>query len=318
MRRSPTKDAAGRHLAWSHRATLGLCLTALLTIVAACVPKMEHDEALSDLQHSRTHGAALGRTLQKLEREIAGLKSAMRERDRRLSEADGARAEAERQIEEVVALNAELAERLRLAGVSVEHLATEKGSLADALAEARRDLKELRRQQTAAEARSTQFRQLLAAFERMMNTGKLTVVLRDGRMLIGLNNDVLFDSGRAGLKSEGKQTLGHVAKVLAKLEDREFRVAGHTDNVQISSGRYPSNWELSTARAVEVVKFLIERGMKPESLSAAGYGEFAPAAANDSAEGRAKNRRIEIELVPDLEEMVKLPTQRAEAKSPSP
>jgi len=323
MRRPPTNDAASRP-ARRRQAALSLGLTILLTIAAGCVPKMDHDEALADLQHSRTHAAALGRTLQKLEREIAELKTAMRERDRRISEADGARAEAERQIEEVVALNAELAERLRRAGVSVEQLATEKGTLADALTEARRDLEELRRQQTAAEARSTQFKQLLAAFDRMMDAGKLTVVLRDGRMLIGLNNDVLFDSGRAGLKAEGKTTLSQVAAVLAKLEGREFRVAGHTDNVQISSGRFPSNWELSTARAVEVVKFLIERGMKPQSLSAAGYGEFAPAANNDSADGRAKNRRIEIELVPNLEEMVKLPTPvtprtpPTEAESPSP
>ncbi|MBW2522755.1 MAG: OmpA family protein [Deltaproteobacteria bacterium] len=309
MKLPQTKDAARGRSGWLRRHTPALVATLLLTLAAACVPRSEHESALADLQQSRTHAAALGRQLEKLEAEIAELKAAMKERDHRLSEAAGARAEAERQIEEVVALNAELGERLRLAGVSVEQLATEKGTLADALAKARRDLEELRRQQSAAEARSAQFKQLLAAFERMMDAGKLKVVLRDGRMLIELHNDVLFDSGRAGLKREGKATLGEVAKVLAKLEGRQFRVAGHTDNVQISSGRYPSNWELSTARAVEVVKFLIDRGMAPQSLSAAGYGEFAPATSNETPAGRAKNRRIEIELVPDLEEMVKLPAK---------
>lgn len=307
----PRTDGAKRRRSyWSRRISPGIALWALLT-VAACVPRADLDQALLDLQQSRTHAAALGRTQQELEADIAGLKKAMRERDRLLSEAVGSRAEAERKIEEVVTLNAELAERLHRAGVSVEQLATEKTTLADALRDARRDLEELRRQQTAAEARSAEFRQLLAAFERMMDAGKLKVVLRDGRMLIALHNDVLFDSGRSSLKREGKATLAEVAKVLAKLKDRQFRVAGHTDNVQISSDRYPSNWELSTDRAVSVVKLLVDRGMLPQNLSAAGYGEFAPTSSNDTDKGRAMNRRIEIELVPNLEEMVKLPKQSA-------
>lgn len=312
MDRRRRNDESRRSPAGWRRTGTSIAAVSLILLLSACVSRDKYDRALADLQQSRTDAAALGRTVQQLEAEIEDLKQQTKKRDQLLSEVAGARAEAERQIEEVVALNAELAERLRQAGVSVEQLATEKGTLADALAEARRDLEELRRQQSAAEARSAQFRHLLEAFQRMMDAGKLKVVLRDGRMLIELENDVLFDSGRAALKPAGKQTLAEVAKVLAKLEDREFRVAGHTDDVDISSNRFPSNWELSTARAVEVVKFLIERGMRPESLSAAGYGEYAPAADNATPEGRAKNRRIEIELVPDLDEMVKLPEQPPE------
>ena len=95
-------------------------------------------------------------------------------------------------------------------------------------------------------------------------------------MLIVLPNDVLFDSGTIDLKAEGKATLTQVAQVLAGIGDRRFLVAGHTDNVPIKTARFPSNWELSTARAVEVAKLLVAGGMKPEVVGAAGYAEFAP------------------------------------------
>lgn len=88
--------------------------------------------------------------------------------------------------------------------------------------------------------------------------------------------------------------------------DRKYQVAGHTDDVPIHTARFASNWELSTARAVEVVRFLISNGMKPQQLSAAGFGEFDPAVPNDSTEHRAQNRRIEIVLLPNLSELPSL------------
>jgi chemotaxis protein MotB len=135
----------------------------------------------------------------------------------------------------------------------------------------------------------------------------LKVGIRRGRMVLELPNDILFDSGKTEVKPAGKSALADVAKVLRGLPGRTFQVAGHTDNVKIQSARYPSNWELSTARAVEVTKLLVDGGMDPKMLSAAGYGEWDPAADNASPDGRAKNRRIEITLVPNMEELVKLP-----------
>jgi chemotaxis protein MotB len=102
-------------------------------------------------------------------------------------------------------------------------------------------------------------------------------------------------------------TDAQVARVLATIPGRAFQVAGHTDNVPIDSARFPSNWELSTARAVEVVKLLVSQGVGPKTLSAAGYGEFDPVASNDAPDGRAKNRRIEITLQPNLDELVVAP-----------
>ncbi len=126
-------------------------------------------------------------------------------------------------------------------------------------------------------------------------------------MVLQLPNDVLFDSGQTAIKPAGKQALTLVAAVLRTASDRHFQVGGDTDNVPINTPQFRSNWELSTRRAVEVVHFLVDQGMRPELLSAAGYGEFDPIAANDMAEGRAKNRRIEISLQPDIDELVSVP-----------
>ena len=94
-----------------------------------------------------------------------------------------------------------------------------------------------------------------------------------------------------------------MAQALSGLADRQFLVAGHTDDKPIHTARFPSNWELSTERAVVVARFLISKGMKPETLGAVGYGEFDPVVANDSDEHRGQNRRIEIQLQPNLGEL---------------
>jgi chemotaxis protein MotB len=91
-----------------------------------------------------------------------------------------------------------------------------------------------------------------------------------------------------------------VSEVLASIPERKFQVEGHTDDVPIKTAQYPSNWELAAARSMMVVKEMVTAGMPPERISAASFGEFKPALANDTPEGRAANRRIEIVLVPDL------------------
>jgi len=157
------------------------------------------------------------------------------------------------------------------------------------------------------EARTALFKQLLQKFKKMTDAGQLRIELRDGRMILQLPNDVLFDSGQAVVKPDGQRAIGQVAGVLKTLTGRKFQVAGHTDNVPIDRAKFASNWELSTARAVAVVHILVSQGVANEALSAAGYGEYAPLIANDTAEHKAKNRRIEISLVPAMDELVNLP-----------
>lgn len=308
----------------SRRLSLALGKLALLLLPlagAACVRADIYDEAIDSLQRTRAQAAqsgaqaaALSAEVARLNAEVARLGQELTARDARLGELAVARANDAKKLDDLVALNNELSQRLRAAGQSVEALAGERGSLSKALADTKTRLEDLRRQQAAAEARAAQFRDLLARFRKLIDAGQLKVVMRGGRMLLELPNDVLFESGKTDLKDVGQKTLTEVARVLKSMPDRRFQVAGHTDNVKIQTARFPSNWELSTARAIVVTKLLIEAGMPEKSLSAAGYGEFDPVVTNDAPEGRAKNRRIEITLVPNLEELVAVPGTEALAQ----
>ncbi|MBT8492668.1 MAG: OmpA family protein [Deltaproteobacteria bacterium] len=164
-------------------------------------------------------------------------------------------------------------------------------------------LGELQARETQATARLNQLRILLSKFKALIDAGKLQVKIVDGRMVLVLPSDVLFESGRAKLGDEGATAIAEVAKVLATLRGRQFQIEGHTDNVPIKTRRFPSNWHLASARAITVVEAMISAGVSPKMLSAASYGEVRPAARNDSNEGKRANRRIEIVLVPDLSQL---------------
>ena len=196
----------------------------------------------------------------------------------------------------VAAENAGLTERLRQMGMSVE-------DSQKSVQEMNKLVEELRNKERQALARLQTFRNMLEKFQKMIESGKLRVRIVRGRMVVELSENILFDSGRADLKKEGAAALTEVAGVLASIPDREFQIAGHTDNVPIKSARFPSNWELSTARAVTVARYLGSKGVPSNRLSAAGYAETQPVSSNDTPEGRAQNRRIEIVLMPNLEEL---------------
>jgi chemotaxis protein MotB len=168
------------------------------------------------------------------------------------------------------------------------------------------ELAELRRQKEAAEKRIAAYKALQDKFRRLVDTGKLQVVFRNGQMTLKLPSGILFPSGSDRLSKDGEQALADVVKILMEFQDRRFIVAGHTDNQPIKTAQFPNNWYLSTARANSVVQYMIKQGFPPKSLSAAGYGEFDPVAANDTEKNREQNRRIEIILVPNLEELPSL------------
>jgi chemotaxis protein MotB len=183
---------------------------------------------------------------------------------------------------------------------------------ADRSAELTAQLDELRKQKQAAEARAALFNEFVAKFKKMIDAGRVRISVRRGRIVLSLHNDVLFDEGKTDLKPEGKTALGEIAQALKTVSTRSFQVAGHTDNLPIKNKEFASNWELSTARAVVVVKFLAQQGVNSSALSAAGYGEFDAVAPNGDAGGRSKNRRIEISLVPNIEELISLPELKGE------
>ena len=123
-----------------------------------------------------------------------------------------------------------------------------------------------------------------------------------GKLTVNILDRVLFDSGEAQLKPDGEAVLRKVAAILTQHPELKIHVIGHTDNVpfRAGGGRFPTNWELSTARATSAVRFLCEScGVDPKRLGAVGYGEFRPVADNSTPEGRARNRRIAITILPD-------------------
>lgn len=252
-----------------HSTTLSIIGASCLTVLSmACGPSQESYDALA---------------------------SENRDLESKLS-AERARGEGyTKRLEEQETENALLIDKLKSMGANVE-------SLQGDLTETQRALAELREREAQSQSRLATFQQLLSKFKGMIASGRLKVRVVRNRMVVELPEGVLFASGRADLKEEGQGTLAEVAKVLSEIDARDFQVAGHTDNIPVRR-RFRSNWELSTARAVTVAKFLIENGVSAGRLSAAGYADTQPVSENDTAEGRAKNRRIEIALVPNLDEL---------------
>ena len=216
----------------------------------------------------------------------------------------------QRALDDTTAVNQQLRAELLKSGKDADQLLAAQGALATSLEQAKARLDELRRAQAAAEVRAALFRELSLKLKRMIDAGDLQVILRSGRMVLVLPNDILFDSGRAEVKPRGREALSQIAAALSGIPGRRFQVAGHTDDQPIRFSGYTSNWQLSAARALEVVSLLVQGGMHAEALSAAGYAEFDPVAGNDTAEGKARNRRIEITLQPNIDELVAVPETR--------
>lgn len=122
-------------------------------------------------------------------------------------------------------------------------------------------------------------------------------VLEERGVIIRFRDSVLFDTGRADIRPDGARIIDTIATYLVRIPNH-VRIEGHADNVPIRNARYPSNWELSTARATSVIRYLLTKtDISPERLSAAGYGEYRPVAPNDTPENRARNRRVDLVLL---------------------
>lgn len=175
------------------------------------------------------------------------------------------------------------------------------GSTQEKLSASQAEIATLRKIEAETKRRNEIYAQFINRLKSMIDGGQLTVSIDAGRIVINLPDNVLFNSGSANLNTEGQEALKKIGEVLTQFSDRRFQVEGHTDNVPIKSARFPSNWELSTARALAVVHLLTEMGVTPENISAAGFGEFRPRADNGTEEGKKLNRRIEIVMLPNLD-----------------
>ncbi len=184
--------------------------------------------------------------------------------------------------------------------VLVSQLESRLGVVDASLSETKEALSEIERSKQEAEKRIVEYRDLVARFRSAIDAGRLRVKIVEGRMVVELSSDVLFSSGSSQLSEVGRQNIREVAEQLKEIANRKFQVEGHTDNVPIHTERFRSNWDLASARALNVVFEMVNSGLPPAQISAASFGEYKPISSNEEPKGRAANRRIEIVVVPDL------------------
>lgn len=209
---------------------------------------------------------------QEMARHDADFTTQLADRNKRLGERDLIIAEQAELITSTAATNAQLTEELR-------QIRAEKES--------------------EVEQMNATYQSLIDKMKNEIDKGQITISELKGKLTVNMVDAILFDSGKAEVKPEGLLVLQRVIDILKEVSGKTIRIEGHTDNVPIIgvlAQKYPSNWELSAARAVNVARFLQERGIDPLNLNAVAYGEFKPVAGNDSETGRARNRRIEIIL----------------------
>ncbi|MBD3380268.1 MAG: OmpA family protein [Candidatus Omnitrophica bacterium] len=145
--------------------------------------------------------------------------------------------------------------------------------------------------------------ELQKKLSRQIENKEVSLRMDDKGLVIVLSNSILFDSGKDTLKNNAYPVLDKVINVIKKeIPEQSIGIEGHTDNVPIKHSGWKSNWELSTARATTVLHYMESKGIAPGRLSATGYGEYQPVASNATAAGRAKNRRVEIVILPEFVE----------------
>jgi len=190
---------------------------------------------------------------------------------------------------EVEALNNRLDHELQSNKLVVERLLKEIETLEALKAEQEEALKQL----------ETQTDQLEQELKDEIEKGEIRLKRYKTKTIINIDNSILFDSGRATLKKPVKTSLAKIADALINFPENNLQVEGHTDDVPIKTAKYPSNWELSSARALAVLRFFSDNTeIDPRKLSAVGYGEYQPLVPNDTPENRKLNRRVDIVILP--------------------
>lgn len=216
----------------------------------------------------------------------------------------------QKELDEAKARVADLEKQLTDAGVAIQKKSDDISKLSSTLEERDKALAEYKARAAKLEAIRARFELLRKKLDELTKIG-LEVRIRHNRMVISLPGDVLFDTGKDSLKKDGEEILKKVAAVIRadkSLLDRDYEVAGHTDNQPLSGGFFKDNWGLSVMRARSVLVYLIGQngGMPRQHWSAAGFADTDPVANNGTKEGQQKNRRCDLIVLPDVDEMLDL------------
>jgi len=261
---------------------IGIALVAVLTI-AGCVSQekyrnkeQEADKYRADWQKEVEAKKAIRSQFDAVQREFDAMQGDIKAMQTKLKSDDDN-------------LSAKQAELRR-----AQDLLAAQAALIDELAKSK---KRLEAAKAELEKRSSEYEQLAQSLKGDIEAGRIELSELKGKMTVKMKDKILFSSGSATLGKEGLDALRRVAEALRNVQGKVIRVEGHTDNVPAAGSAFASNWELSAARALAVVRYLQDQGVDPTKLAGAGYGEYQPIGANDTPEGRSVNRRIEIVLV---------------------
>jgi chemotaxis protein MotB len=269
-----------------------LTVAAALLILGGCVAK-------SDYLQKQSEADTLQRQLFAMTKENAGLNESIGrlsvEKEMLTTEKNNLTADRNNLDARLAAKTEELARTIEELKNKNAELEGDKQMLGESIAL----LKKTREEEVQTVSRT--YEDLLNEMKGEIEQGQIAITELKGKLTVDVVDKILFDSGRAEVKPEGLEVLKRVVEILQTVTDKIIRVEGHTDNVPIAgtlAKRYPTNWELSAARAINIARYLEKEGLDPALLSAAAFGEYQPVADNETPEGRAKNRRIAIILLP--------------------
>jgi len=310
--------------------SLALALAALSS--SGCVSKVNYDRCVAEgarvaaeaqAQHAdaEAHAKEAAAQIQSLQTDLAAAQAATQDRDSKLAELSTSSHNLQAQLDEATAINQQLRAELGRLGKDVDKILADRGTLSKALDDARTRLDELRKAQAAAESHTELFRDLERRFQSLIAAGQLRVESRRGRLVMNVDGDLLFEGAHSEIRKAGKGTLMELARALQTSDrsapsGRRFLVTANVDDAPFKSKTFESAWELTAARAVAVVEYLVSIGVAPSTLTAAAAGSSDPLVPNEGAEARARNRRLEIALLPTADETVSVPPTPAPLAKP--
>ncbi len=287
-----------------------LTVLAVVVLLAGCVSSKEYKARLTDIDGMKRNVAGLETKIGALEQENAALKNQLKiaqdekaALEARLKTAQDEKTTLEARLKTVQEERAGLDARLKSTEGTNAILRQENTSLRSQVGDiARQRDSALTEKEKAISGFTSTYDNLVKELKKEIEAGQVAITQLKDKLSLTMVEKVLFDSGVADIKKDGKKVLDRVGGILKQVTDKQINIEGHTDNVPISPKlrqKFSTNWELSTARATNVVRYLQENaGLDPRLLIAAGFAEYRPVESNDTAEGRAKNRRIEIVLIP--------------------
>jgi len=283
-----------------------LLAMAAAVMLSGCVAKSDYLAKVAEIDGLRQEVAGVEDRKKAAEKALAGEKQRVADLEKKIAELEKEKASLQQQNANIKSTLESKRDQLSNEVVSLKNRLSENTTriaeltaTIDKLNEEKQQLFE-EKERAVSNVKNT-YDSLVSELRQEISDGAVQITQLKDKLSVNMVEKILFDSGSAVIKKDGKKVLDRVADILKTIKGQQIKVEGHTDNVPISSRlaeRFPTNWELSTARATTVVRYLQERGVDPTVLSAEGYAEFQPVAANDTDENKAKNRRIDIVLLP--------------------